>query len=263
MSKGAIGWSGGAVLCVVALAGNLIWSGLDPASPWGLGYGVAAVLLLALTVAYSVRRRLPRRGPFRAYTWLRLHVFGGVFFVVLVLMHSAFRFPTGSIGWALWILTLWTGLTGAVGLLVQWWIPRSLTSGLTTEVHYDRIPALVATIGKRAEALAARSSESVQRYYAESLAPVLSGPQARLIYFVDVTGDIQSRVRDFDYLNRFADAEEEERIAELRTLLSAKLEADAHYTLQRALRWWVYAHVPLVGLLVVLVAVHVLSIWYY
>jgi hypothetical protein len=116
---------------------------------------------------------------------------------------------------------------------------------------------------ERAEALVELSGESVRRYYREALATMMSGPQPRLIYFVDVTGGIQQQVRDFDYLSRFADPDEGQRLAELRDLFRTKLEVDAHYTLQRALRWWVYGHVPLVGLLVVLVAAHIATILYY
>jgi hypothetical protein len=118
-------------------------------------------------------------------------------------------------------------------------------------------------MARRADALVERSSDTVRRYYRDTLSALMGAPQARLIYFVDVTGGIQARIRDFDYLDRFADADEAQRIAELRELFRAKLEADAHFTLQRALRWWIYGHVPTVGLLVVLVVIHIMSIVYF
>jgi hypothetical protein len=256
-------WAGALGVCALSLAANLIWSDLDPRSPWGMAYGIAAAVLLLVACLYAVRRRLPKRGPLRAHVWLQLHVFTGTLFLVLVLMHSGMRLPEGRLGWALWLLSLWVAFSGAVGLLLQWWIPRALSSGLTTEVHYDRIPALVATATQRAEALVARSGDSLRRYYRDTLAALMAGPQPRLIYFVDVTGGIQAKVKDFEYLARFADPDEARRIVELRDLLTVKLEADAHYTLQRVLRWWVYGHVPVVGLLIALVIVHIASILYY
>ena len=256
-------WAAGVFTCAGALVANVWLSELDPLTAWGTAYGVAAAVLLSIAVAYSVRRRMPRRGPWMAYHWLRLHVFGGTFFFVLVLMHMGFRAPAGALGWALWVLSAWTVLSGAVGMLIQLWIPRGLSSGLTTEVHYDRIPALVSTVAERAEAIVGGCSESVRRYYQDTLAAVMTGPQPRLIYFVDITGGFQARGKDFEHLRRFVDEDEARRVDELRGLCKTKLEMDAHYTLQRALRWWVYAHVPLVGLLVVLVVLHVASVLYY
>jgi hypothetical protein len=262
-SRRAMVWTAALGVCLLVLVVNAALTRVDPATPWGLAYGGVAAGLLVLACLYSVRRRLPRRGPLRAHAWLHIHVFAGTFFVLLVLMHSGFRLPAGPLGWALWVLTIWTGLSGAVGLFIQWWIPRALSSGLATELHYDRIPALAASIAERAEQVVATCSDAVRRYYADVMAPIMGPPRARLIYFVDVTGGLQGRIRDFDYLGRFADADEGQRLAELRALMTAKVDADAHYTLQRVLRWWLYGHVPLVGLLLILVTIHVVSILYY
>jgi cytochrome b subunit of formate dehydrogenase len=38
---------------------------------------------------------------------------------------------------------------------------------------------------------------------------------------------------------------------------------DAHYTLQKALRWWLYLHVPASLMLVLLVGLHVYAVIYY
>ncbi len=261
------GWSAvpiaAGLCCAAALMANLSFSELDPVTTWGKSYGIAAGVLLLTAASYAVRRRMPRRAPWTSHAWLQVHRFAGMFFFVLVLMHTGFRWPAGVLGRAMWILSFWTVLTGLIGVVIQRWIPRVLSSGLTTEVHYDRIPALVGTVAERAETTVASCSESVRRYYRTALAGVMTGPQPRLIYFVDITGGIQARVKDFDYLSRFVDPVEATRVAELRDLFKTKLEMDAHYTLQRALRWWLYAHVPLVGVLVVLVVLHVISVLYY
>jgi hypothetical protein len=38
---------------------------------------------------------------------------------------------------------------------------------------------------------------------------------------------------------------------------------DAHYTLQRTLRWWLYGHVPFALVLIAVVAFHIFSVLYY
>ena len=109
----------------------------------------------------------------------------------------------------------------------------------------------------------ARSGTPIQEFYEENLAAVMSLPRPRLIYFVDITGGIQSQARRFKYLRKFLTAEEQTRLDELESLFMTKVELDAHYTLQRALRWWLYSHIPFSLILAVLVAFHVFSILYY
>ena len=70
-------------------------------------------------------------------------------------------------------------------------------------------------------------------------------------------------MRRVDYLSRLVDEDDAQRLEELRTLMRTKLEMDAHYTLQKALRWWLYLHVPGGLVLTVLVAIHVFAVLYY
>ena len=146
---------------------------------------------------------------------------------------------------------------------MQRWIPRLLTSGLAVEVHYDRIPELVAEIGQRAAKLAAASSEEVAQLYERVVAPELTQPVRRMLYFFDITGGIQSKLREFRYLSRFLGDEEREALAQLERLYRTKLEIDAHYTLQQPLRWWLFFHLPAALLLAAFVILHLVSVFLY
>ena len=53
------------------------------------------------------------------------------------------------------------------------------------------------------------------------------------------------------------------RLGELQQLYRAKLELDAHYTLQHVLRGWLVLHVPVSLVLLVLVGLHVFTVLYY
>jgi hypothetical protein len=106
-------------------------------------------------------------------------------------------------------------------------------------------------------------TDPVQEFYRKNIAAVLATPQPRLVYYLDITGGIQSRTRQFDYLRRVLVAEEQEKLDRLESMFKTKLELDAHYTLQKALRWWLYTHVPLSIVLLLLVALHLYAVWYY
>ncbi len=249
--------------CLLLVLLNLRYSEMRPSGPWGMGYGVGAALLLAGAALYPLRRRAPARGPGATRHWLQFHLYGGTLFLLLVLMHTGFRLPTGGLDWALWLLSLWVVASGLAGVLIQRWIPPVLTSGLSTEVHFERIEELAASLRERAAELAQGSGGTLRDFFEQELAPVLAAPRPRLTYFLDVTGGIRSQARRFRYVGRLVPPEEAERLEQLEALFVSKLELDAHYTLQRALRWWLYGHVPFSLLLLALFGLHLFFVTYY
>ncbi len=251
------------VLCLVTYAANAWFGRVHPSSAWGLSYGTAAALLFVSVFAYAVRRRTMRFRPGRAWHYLQAHVYGGTVFMLLVFMHTGFQAPQGMLTWWLWALSIWVVGTGLLGVVLQKWIPMLLNSGLSIEVHYDRIAELTADIRQRAEALVSSCDYPTRTFYRKMLAPVLVSPQTRLIYYLDITGGIQARTEQFDYLRALLPADEQEKLDTLQTLYKTKLEIDAHYTLQKALRGWLYLHVPVSILLIVLLALHLFAVVYY
>ena len=250
-------------ICGIVSLVQALTSESSPGNAWGIAFGCAATALLVGAGLYALRRRMPRRGPGSARNWLQFHVYGGTLFLLLIGMHTGFRWPDGALAWALWVLSLWLVVSGMVGTALQRWIPRLITSGLSTEVLYERIPELVKVIRERAENLAASCDEHVRDFYHRSLAASLESPRVRLIYYMDITGGIQSRTRQFNHVRAFLPEGEVTKLNELEELHKTKLEIDAHYTLQKSLRWWLYGHVPVSIALFVLVALHILSILYY
>jgi hypothetical protein len=258
---------GALVACAAAYAANIAFAEVRPGSTWGLSYGIAAGLLLAVAGAYGLRRRsmktASRLGAGSASGWLTVHVYGGGLFLLLVLMHSGFALPDGWITWWLWGLSLWTVAGGLLGLALQRWIPRLLTSGLSVEAHYDRIPELTADIAERAAKLAADSPPAIRGVYDRVVAPELDAPRRRPLYFFDITGGIHDKLKEFRYLSTFLSDDDRRSLEELETLYRTKLELDAHYTLQHPLRWWLYAHLPVSILLVGFVLLHLISVFLY
>jgi hypothetical protein len=160
-------------------------------------------------------------------------------------------------------VSLWVTISGLIGVALQQWLPKILTSGLSVEAVYERIPDLIAQIRARAEKLVETCTDPVQEFYRKNIAIALAAPQPKMIYYLDITGGIQSRTRQFEYLRRVLAADEQAKLDRIESMFKTKLELDAHYTLQKALRWWLYTHVPLSIVLLLLVGLHLYAVWYY
>ncbi len=246
---------------------NALTSEIDPGNWWGLTYGTAASLCMAGAALLGIRRRTmnlaARMAVGKSQSWVQFHLYAGTLAMILVLMHSRFRIPTGALNWWLWFLSILVTASGLAGVLIQKVVPRVLASGLTIEVLYDRIPDLVKQIREGTEKLIATCSEPIQDFYRRNLAPGLATPQQRLIYYVDITGGIQSRLRQFEYLRKVLSSEEKEKLDQLESMYRTKLEIDAHYSLQKVLRWWLYTHIPVSLVLLVLILIHLYAVLLY
>lgn len=253
--------------CALVFLANVLLSEVKPSNNWGMGYGIAAAVLMVGIALFGARRRLTRftkkLGAGRAQSWVQFHVYGGTIFLLLVLMHSGFRLPTGTLAWWLFGFSVWVSLSGIVGVFLQKWIPKILTSGLSIEVLYERIPELVGEIRDKSEEIILRCTEPVREFYRRSMAPALVAPQVRFIYYIDITGGIQAQVKQLDYLSKLLSSEDKDNLNQLESFYRTKLELDAHYTLQKALRLWLYLHVPASLILLLLAGLHIYSILYY
>jgi hypothetical protein len=252
-------------VCTALFALNVALADVRSDNAWGLGYGIAAALLMLAAFALGLRRRTMRASSKlrlgRSRTWLLVHVYGGLLSLVLVLMHAEFRLPVGVVSGFLYWLSLLVVASGLFGLALQKWIPRMLASGLSTEVLYERIPDLVVNLRERAEAVAAEAPQAVRSLWAEQVAPQLDRPRRRVIYLVDPSGGAEARLADFAHLGRFLEPPERAELDELAGIYRTKLELDAHYTLQSLLRGWHWMHVPASAALMAFLVLHILSFW--
>ncbi len=259
-----IGFAIVATLCLAVYSVGAMYGQTTAGSTLGMSYGVAAAIAGVAVVAYGGRRRAQRiRSLGRTWYYLEIHVYGGVLFLLLVFMHTAFRVPSGILTWVLWAASLWMTATGLFGLVLQKWIPTLLASGLSTEVHLDRIPELIVEMRLRAEALLESAAEPVRALYRREVAPVMAGPQPRWIYYVDATGGFRSRARPFERIRGLLPDADRAALDEILELYRTKLEMDAHFTLQRTLRLWLFLHVPAAVLMFGLLALHVFFVLYY
>lgn len=240
--------------------GRRVWS---PGAAAGMVFGIAAALLVFVQALYPFRRRFAAYPFGTAQRWLQFHIYGGVLGFVFVLVHEGFRAPAGFLGWALLVLSIWSTVTGLVGVWLQKWIPAMIASGLNALAVFDRIPELVETLRIESSSLTAGSSEMFERFYSEEVEPALAGVNTSWDYLLDVQGGRERRLAPFNRMAPFLAEAERERLAGLRAIFTEKLELDAQYSLLRILRLWSAFHVPPAVLFVALILYHAAVNVYY
>lgn len=248
-----------AAVCLAAWVALATWRPWDPGSAAGLVFGIAASLLFTVELLYPLRRRLLGFPFGSAQRWLQFHIYGGLLAALCVGIHAGFRWPSGTLGWLLDLLTLWVTASGLAGVWLQKWVPAVLASGLQVEALLERVPEHLANLRKESEALAAGSSEVLERFYGENVRPALAGIDPSFGYLLDVRSGRDRRLDSFARLAPFLAVEERPRLEDLKAIVTEKLELDAQYSLQRILRLWTWLHVPPSALLFGLMLFHIVT----
>jgi len=245
------------VSSIVAASALAIWQPWEPGRGAGVVFGAAAAVLFLLDALYPLRRKLLSFPFGTAQRWTQSHIYGGVLAFVFVLIHEGLRWPSGTMGWLLLILSFWAAVSGLAGVWLQKWVPAMMASGLSVEALLERIPELIEKLRGEAAALIQGSSEMLDRFYREDVEPALAGVEASWDYLVDVRSGQERRLEPFVRLTPFLAEAERPRLEDLKVIFKEKLELDAQYSLQRILRGWVVFHVPPSVLLFGLMLFHV------
>jgi len=255
------------LLFIVSYAAIWFFDEVTPGNFWGLTFGTIATILFSAVGIYGLRRRtmnMSSKLKFgSANTWLQIHLYGGTLFLLLMFLHTAFTLPQSAFNWWLWTLSVWVVLSGLVGVGLQKWIPQLLSSTLSLEIRTDRVDELVNELRAKAEAEVANSPTAIRDYYERNIAPDMTKPTLRPAFYKDITGGIQTKIRQMDYLKQFLSDDDKKKLDNLELLYRSKLECDAHYTLQKPLRLWLVAHLPVSIVLLALVLIHLFVVFYY
>ena len=251
---------------IVAIVSVLLFLVAAWAWPWrpgrigGLMFGVVAAALYVNAGLYPWRRRWNARPLGTARRWLQLHVHGSTLATLFVVLHIGWRWPAGTIGWLLFGLSMWTGVTGLAGVWLQRAVPRLISRRLTVEAIYERIPELVLALAAEADVLMNGAPETLARAYAAEIRPALNAPRFSLKWVTGTAPDVIAAAGAIERLRPFAGGAERQRLADLAAILQDKADLDAQLSLQGLLRAWLRLHVVPGVLLIGFLIVHVVAV---
>ena len=237
----------------ITLANSSKWSG------WTL-FASSAVLL-----SYAIRKRLSTLPLGRVSSWLQLHIYLGLFGLYVFGLHLDWRLPNGWFEIALACAFFGTLVSGALGLFWSRSIPGALAR-LGDDVLYERIPEFATRLQRDAEQLVL---DSVQQHSSHVLADFYQqvGHQffARPRFqWARLYRSYQPHIRvlrELSSLRRYMAEPELVSAEEMRLLVTQKAILDTHFTLQGALKYWLFAHLAFALAVVPLLLLHIVLVY--
>lgn len=254
---------------VVGVVSVGIYAALAWSTPWkpgrfgGLLAGTAAAALFFNAALYPARTRLLSWPLGNAQRWLQLHIYGALLACLLVLVHINFQWPAGTFGWLLLILTVWTALTGVVGVYLQKTLAVALARNLSVEAIYERIPELVQQLARDADRVMVDAPPVLTQAYRSDIRPSIQSPMPRWSYVMDMSAGRARQAELLSRVARYVGEFDQDRIEAVDRIANDKFDLDVHMSVQRALRTWLIVHVPPAALLLALLVVHVFAVLYF
>lgn len=236
-------------------------------SPAGIAYGVLGTLSILILLYFGVRKRSYRSRWGTLEGWLQAHIYLGLLTAFLILFHTGFRFHD-KVALAAFGVLLMVVISGLWGAVVYTSVPR-----LLTEVEGDLAPAVMAEqinqLGRTMTRLAVPRSAPFQKVCEGLLAELVPDRLAgwRLLFGGGRRkpgGDGASPWAA--QLARVPPAEQED-LRQLLVLARQRRELNQRLLVQQRYRnlldVWLYLHVPLSIALVVLVAAHLIGVFFF
>ncbi len=226
--------------------------------------GYALFLVMLALGAFNVRKRLPALPLGTARAWMIAHAALGAVAIPLYFQHSGGLWPHGRYEQLIALAFYATVLSGILGYFLEWLLPRRLTD-LGDEVVFERIPAEIATLRERTEALILEAmreagSSTLGRYYSESLDWYFWRPRFLLGNLFGSNRGARWIRGHVSALHRYVNERERQALDSIEDLALRKSRLDVHYALQGTLKIWLFVHVPAAVLLLALALWHLMVV---
>lgn len=257
---------GSAVVTTLAVVGLLVaylkYAPLYPRHAYLSGWMLFAVMLF-LTF-FNLRKKIPFLRIGSTSFWLQLHLYVGVFSGALFLVHIGWGWPAGIFHQVLaWCYSV-VFVTGLLGLWISRAFPRMLTVA-GYETPFERIPYARSHLREQAEALLlvgadGQTSPVIAEFYLKKLGMFFTRPCNRWAHLRQSRAPQAVHLSQFDEVQRYARTGEREMLDKLRDLVAQKHMLDYQYSLQSALRLWLFAHIPLSYSLLIFSVLHLILV---
>ncbi len=224
------------------------------------GWFMFALILFLLFL--NGRKKLSFLPIGSAYVWTQLHIYAGLLLAAIFFMHVQFTWPNGNLEFLLATLFVLTTISGVLGLWLSRILPPRLTHH-TEYVIYERIPGIRDLIREEVETridkvLAQCQSRALSDLYAQHLFMYLSKPKDFFAHLFHSSAVYDRWDKRFAAVRAYLNEDELSICDEIQQLTQQKTDLDNQFAARTILKYWLFLHIPLSYILLVLVLMHIL-----
>ena len=218
---------------------------------------MAALVLLA---CYGVRKKLPFLPLGSAASWLQFHIYLSLGSIGIFLLHLRSPIPHGVLESTLACVYGLTIASGFLGLYLSRTVPKRLAR-VGEEVIYERSGGLRARVREQArevvlQAVTDAGTTTLANFYSERLFGFFEEPR-NLVYQLRPSSDHRKALMgEMQDIRRYLTQTERAALEKLFALVRKKDDLDYHEALQTTLKLWLFGHIALTFLLLMLGGVH-------
>lgn len=212
-------------------------------SGWAL---FGAIVFLAM---YNVRKMFSFLPLGSSTHWLQLHIYIGLLTFLIFAIHVNFTIPNGFFECLLAAVYLLVFVSGLIGLYMTRTYPKRLTD-LGEEFIFETIPVLKREVRERLDAhvLDCESTPGqteIPQFYLEEIHPFTIGRPDYLSHLAgEMSREYRSVRKTIQGYRRYMNADEQHLMDTMEKLIERKYQLDIAYTLQGALKIWLFVHIP-------------------
>jgi hypothetical protein len=270
-------WGGSTAGLALAAIGLRLWlepdgsESLSGGSRPGLLYGLLGGGILLFAWLLSGLRFVPTWWFLGSRAlWLKGHLWLSLLSFILILCHSGMRFG-GFFEQMLFLVLALVIVTGLFGAVLQQFLPRWLTVEVPCEVSYEQIPNVCAALREKADGEMAEKCVCpmpatclrIQQWYEDMVRPFLAWPMRN-----HLLSDASKTQQIFAEMHALPGADHATALVpgllnRLETYCSERRRLARQESYHRLLHGWLYLHIPLSAMLMVMMLAHAAMALYY
>ena len=260
----------GIVLAAVSIASYLAYSSTTRphgGSAMGLTYGVIALALVVLLALFGRRKRAYRSKVGTLEGWLQAHIALGLLVLLIVLFHTGFRF-NDAVAVSAFVVLVLVVASGIVGAVLYSTVPRLLTD-VGGDLEAEELATQLNGLATGIERLASNRSEAFRAVAQELVSEAAPQRLAGWRLLAKGRPGSRDRIDSPDWKRSIArvPGDEQEPLGRMMVLARQRRELELRLLYRQRyknlLDVWLWLHLPLTFVLIILIAAHVVAALYF